>query len=63
MHFEFEYHGHGIKADGTAAVLNRGLVACANVPSVSKKGEGGIAYEWSGVSPVLKIGDCAPGNF
>jgi hypothetical protein len=62
VHFAFEYHGHKIAADGTVGLSNVGLVACASLPSVSKKGQTGIAYKWGG-TPVLKIGDCAPGSF
>ena len=61
--FEFVYKKIDFTVSGTGAVSDRGIVACANVPSLSKKGESGISYEWGAISPVLHIGDCAPGNF
>ncbi|HEV8064826.1 MAG TPA: FG-GAP repeat protein, partial [Acidimicrobiales bacterium] len=62
VEFVFSYKGHSINASGVLSASNRGLTACAPIASLSKKGDSGIAYEWGG-TPVIKIGDCAPGNF
>jgi hypothetical protein len=60
--FVFTYKGHSVDASGELSASNRGMTACASIPALSKKGNSGIAYEWGG-TPVIKIGDCAPGNF
>jgi hypothetical protein len=62
VHFVFTYHGASYKVDGELSASNTGMTACASIPSLSKKGNSGFAYEWGG-TPVIKIGDCAAGNF
>jgi hypothetical protein len=60
--FVFSYKGHSVAATGVLSASNVGMTACASIPALSKKGDSGVAYEWGGTA-VIKIGDCAPGNF
>jgi hypothetical protein len=61
--FALKIAGHSFAASGTGYISDVGLITCANIPAVSKKGPSGIAYKWGATTSSLMIGDCAAGMF